>query len=52
MWWNGKAETEIKGDRISLQVTKLGKSENDNLSKHVLKDQYDWKVSKIIFYTV
>lgn len=49
VWWNGKAETEIKGDRISLQLTKLGKFENDNLSKHDLKDKYDWKVSKIIF---
>lgn len=52
MQGNGKAETEIRGDGISLQVTKLGAFENADISKHDLKDQHDWKASKIVSSTV
>lgn len=40
-----KREWKSKETEYHLQVTNLGEFENADLSKHDLKDQYDWKTS-------
>lgn len=41
----------MKWEKNFLQVATLGKFDSDDLSKHSLKEKYDWKVSTF-FYCV
>lgn len=47
-----KLKWKSKETEFHLQVTNLGEFENADLSKHDLKDQYDWKTSKIVLCTL